>query len=111
MAEHTVSDLPFGLGRRMLTLEQTCQWFAVSETTIRGMVDRRTIPFRKVGSLLRFPEAELEDWSQPKPKEKGRDVSLVRVSSPRQRRQAGDSSLAGITYEPGRAATPTADCG
>lgn len=61
--------LPYGAGTRMLTLDQVCEWFQLPMKTVRGMVDRRSIPYRKVGQALRFPEAELEEWSRPKAKD------------------------------------------
>jgi len=61
--------LPYGAGTRMLTLEQVCEWFQLPVKTVRGMVDRRSIPFRKPGQALRFPEAELEEWSRPRAKD------------------------------------------
>jgi hypothetical protein len=29
---------------------------------------RRAVPYRKVGLLLRFPEAEVEEWTHPRPR-------------------------------------------
>ena len=51
----------------MLTIAEVAGWFRVPVKTVRGWVNRRTIPYRKVGDLLRFPEQELEVWSKPKP--------------------------------------------
>jgi excisionase family DNA binding protein len=62
------NGLPHGMGHRMLTIGEVAEWFRVPVTTVRGWVDRRRIPFRKVGELLRFPEGELEAWSRPAPK-------------------------------------------
>ena len=35
------------------------------ERLARKLVERNAIPYRKVGHLLRFPEAEIEVWSHP----------------------------------------------
>lgn len=49
----------YGAGARMLTLDQVCEWFGVTERHVRKLVERGAIPYRKVGRLLRFPEAEI----------------------------------------------------
>ncbi len=61
-------DLPYGKGTRMLTLEQLCEWLNITERHARKLVERNAIPYRKVGHLLRFPEAEVDDWSRPAPR-------------------------------------------
>ena len=58
-------SLAYGKGARMLTLEQLCEWLNITERHARKLVERGAIPYRKVGHLLRFPEAEIEAWSQP----------------------------------------------
>ena len=57
--------IPYGSANRMLTLSQLCDWFNITERHARRLVERRAIPYRKVGQLLRFPEAEVERWSRP----------------------------------------------
>jgi excisionase family DNA binding protein len=49
----------------MLTLAELCEWLNITERHARKLVERGAIPYRKVGRLLRFPEAEIEAWSQP----------------------------------------------
>jgi excisionase family DNA binding protein len=49
----------------MLTLPELCAWLNITERHARKLVERRAIPFRKVGHLLRFAEQEIEDWSRP----------------------------------------------
>lgn len=49
----------------MLTLDELCQWLNITERHARKLVERDAIPYRKVGRLLRFPEAEVEEWSHP----------------------------------------------
>jgi excisionase family DNA binding protein len=61
-------SLPYGQGRRMLTLTELCEWLNITERHARKLVERGAIPYRKVGHLLRFAEAEIEEWSQPQPR-------------------------------------------
>lgn len=63
-----MAELPYGRGNRMLTLAELCQWFNITERHARKLVERDAIPYRKVGHLLRFPEAEVEAWSHPLPR-------------------------------------------
>ncbi len=44
-----------------------CAWLNITERHARKLVERGAIPYRKVGHLLRFPEAEIEEWSRPRP--------------------------------------------
>lgn len=60
--------LPYGRGTRMLTLAELCEWLNITERHARKLVARRAIPYRKVGLLLRFPEAEVEEWTHPRPR-------------------------------------------
>jgi excisionase family DNA binding protein len=55
----------YGTGARMLTLGELCEWLNITERHVRKLVERDAIPYRKVGHLLRFPEAEIEEWSHP----------------------------------------------
>jgi excisionase family DNA binding protein len=58
-------DRVYGKGARMLTLNELCEWLNITERHARKLVERDAIPYRKVGHLLRFPEAEIEEWSHP----------------------------------------------
>jgi len=49
----------------MLTLAELCEWLNITERHVRKLVERDAIPYRKIGHLLRFPEAEIEAWSRP----------------------------------------------
>jgi excisionase family DNA binding protein len=73
-------DLPYGKGTRMLTLCELCAWLNITERHARKLVERRAIPYRKVGHLLRFPEAEVEDWCRPAPRPA--QVTGARVPEP-----------------------------
>ncbi len=64
-------DLPYGKGTRMLKLGELCEWLNITERHARKLVERKAIPYRKVGHLLRFPEAEVEDWCLPEPRSPG----------------------------------------
>jgi excisionase family DNA binding protein len=63
-----MTGLPYGQGDRMLMLSELCNWLNITERHARKLVERDAIPYRKVGHLLRFPEAEIEEWSRPKAK-------------------------------------------
>ena len=93
--------LPYGQGTRMLTAQQVSEWFAVPEKTVRGLVDRRTIPFRKIGQALRFPEAELEEWSRPKPKPGAGTTIPLRLPpiTPAARRGRGQGRTLNVSYD------------
>jgi excisionase family DNA binding protein len=60
------ADVPYGQGARMLALSELCEWLNITERHARKLVERDAIPYRKIGHLLRFPEAEIEEWSMPK---------------------------------------------
>jgi excisionase family DNA binding protein len=76
--------VPYGEGRRMLALPELCEWLNITEQHARKLVARDAIPYRKVGHLLRFPEAEVDQWSRPRPrriKHGERDPWPARVSA------------------------------
>ncbi len=85
-------NLPYGKGSRMLTLGELCEWLNITERHARKLVERNAIPYRKVGHLLRFPEAEVEDWCRPEP----RSVHVRATCSPERKEpvshRAGSSS-------------------
>jgi excisionase family DNA binding protein len=69
--------IPYGRGTRMLTLDELCSWLNITERHARKLVERDAIPYRKVGHLLRFPEAEVDDWCRPIPKSSAISASPV----------------------------------
>jgi excisionase family DNA binding protein len=78
----------FGTGTRMLTISELCEWLNITERHARKLVERDAIPYRKVGRLLRFPEAEIEEWSHPEQTttpQLSRHTSNTHIPSPRQR--------------------------
>jgi excisionase family DNA binding protein len=82
------SEVPYGEGRRMLSLCELCEWLNITERHARKLVARDAIPYRKVGHLLRFPESEVDKWSRPRPHcavEGTPDCGPVRVSARSQR--------------------------
>ena len=99
--------VPYGQGTRMLTLDQLCEWLNITDRHARKLVERDAIPYRKVGHLLRFAEAEIEEWSQPKPRRSptsdrsqgARRVSAIRKRSPA--RTVLPKSLIELTEEDG----------
>jgi len=52
---------------RLLKATEAAQILGVSILTIYGWTSSRKIPFRKVGRLLRFDQAELENWTRRDP--------------------------------------------
>ena len=98
--------VPYGQGTRMLALDQLCEWLNITDRHARKLVERGAIPYRKVGHLLRFAEAEIEEWSQPKPRRarprtgaKEPRVSAIRKRSPA--RTVLPKSLIELTEEDG----------
>jgi excisionase family DNA binding protein len=59
------TGVAYGKGSRMLTLDELCEWLNITQRHARKLIERDAIPYRKVGRLLRFPEAEIEEWSHP----------------------------------------------
>lgn len=62
----------------MLTLAELCAWLNITERHARKLVERDAIPYRKVGHLLRFPEAEIEEWSHPARRPVSQNVEVKR---------------------------------
>jgi excisionase family DNA binding protein len=83
-------NLPYGKGARMLTLAELCEWLNITERHARKLVERGAIPYRKVGHLLRFPEAEVDEWCRPAPRS-----SQVNVPHPRQPSEPASRRLRG----------------
>ena len=77
-------DHAYGKGARMLTLDELCEWLNITERHARKLVERDAIPYRKVGHLLRFPEAEIEEWSHPARRSRQRHVEGPRDASKQQ---------------------------
>jgi excisionase family DNA binding protein len=61
----TAGTAPAG---QWLTLAELCDWLNITERHARKLVARDAIPYRKVGRLLRFTPAEIEQWSKPGPR-------------------------------------------
>jgi excisionase family DNA binding protein len=78
----------------MLTLDELCEWLNITERHVRKMIERNAIPYRKVGHLLRFPEAEIEEWSHPDRRPRAQtEAPAGRACAPIQRRRAASSKL------------------
>lgn len=51
------------MSEKLLTLDEVCRKLGgVKPWTIRCWVSQRKIPYTKVGSLTRFPEAHIDEW-------------------------------------------------
>ena len=50
---------------RCLTVAEVAARYNTTAKHIRGLVQRKMIPHRKFGGVLRFDEAELEEWTKP----------------------------------------------
>jgi len=46
----------------LLTLAETAHWLRVNKATLYRLIQKRGIPFFKIGRLYRFDEAEVERW-------------------------------------------------
>ncbi len=64
---------------RWADLETTRDYLATSTSHMRRLVHERTIPFSKLGGLLRFDLDEIDAWLKTEPQQQGRR-SLRRVS-------------------------------
>lgn len=49
-------------GRNYMKTEQLCDYLQISRFTVYRLVNRREIPFVKVGKLTRFDKAEIDKW-------------------------------------------------
>lgn len=47
-----------------LTVAQVAAWLGLSEAAVRHRVQRKSMPFRRVGSSLRFDPVEIEAWTR-----------------------------------------------
>ena len=47
---------------KMLDVHAVADAIGVSEKTVRRLVARRSIPFHKIGPLVRFDEADIRAW-------------------------------------------------
>jgi excisionase family DNA binding protein len=90
----TGSPLSYGKGSRMLTLDELCEWLNITERHARKLVEREAIPYRKIGHLLRFPEAEIDEWSRPSPKPRKRPaVDVPQQRQPKKKRTSSSLAL------------------
>ena len=48
--------------RPLLTIAETAEHLAVSERTVRRLIDRQEIPALRIGSSIRVDQAELQAW-------------------------------------------------
>jgi excisionase family DNA binding protein len=76
----------------MLTLAELCDWLNITERHARKLVERGAIPYHKVGHLLRFAAAEVEEWSRPAPRSP-RPPARAIPEIPHQHRRTGRTVL------------------
>lgn len=50
------------MNRKYLNVKDLCKYIYRSESSVRKMVMRKEIPFRKVGSRVLFVEEEIDQW-------------------------------------------------
>lgn len=48
--------------KKFLNFTETSNYLNVKESWLRGAVFKKTIPFTKVGRLIRFDLEQLNDW-------------------------------------------------
>ena len=48
--------------RPLLTVEQAAEWLGMSPAAIRSMVQRRQVPYFKVGRRVRFDPDHVQRW-------------------------------------------------
>ena len=51
-----------GLPGRLLDIDELCAYTGLKKKTVYDKVYRRKIPFIKLGQLLRFRLADIDDW-------------------------------------------------
>jgi excisionase family DNA binding protein len=61
---------------RLLEIEEAADLLQVKKGTLYSWVSKGTIPFRKVGSLVRFHRGELLEWTKRERQEKQRRTKL-----------------------------------
>jgi len=76
----------------MLKLGELCEWLNITERHVRKLVEREAIPYRKIGHLLRFPEAEIEEWTRPARRKPPGRASHGRVGGAPAGRRSGSAS-------------------
>lgn len=47
---------------QLLKISETCSFLNVTESWLRRQIFLKTIPFKKVGRLIRFEKEELVQW-------------------------------------------------
>ncbi len=48
--------------KRLLTIKEASEYLGISVKGIYNMVNRRQIPFIKIGGRLRFDKIDLDNW-------------------------------------------------
>ena len=54
--------MPVVVNKRLLTVKETAEYLGVTTGSLYQMVHRRTVPFVKLGKVLRFDLKRLEEY-------------------------------------------------
>jgi len=52
--------------KKLLTIHELAELLAVTRSWVRSQIFKRTIPFIKVGALIRFDFHEIQKWIEDK---------------------------------------------
>lgn len=63
-AETNITRSQINQNHKLMKIDEAASFLGVTVRGLYDMVARRTIPFRKVGRLLRFDRDELTEWSK-----------------------------------------------
>jgi excisionase family DNA binding protein len=63
---------------RLMDVQEAATYLRIAPKTLYGLVSQRRIPFRKAGRRLLFLEAELLEWTQPRPDRRDKYADLSR---------------------------------
>ena len=50
----------------LMTIEEVCRKFQVTESCIRAWLHQRRIPSLRIGRLVRFKKQEIDNWLEEK---------------------------------------------
>ena len=60
--EKKVMAAPTPINRRLISIQEAATYTSLSVNTLYKMISRRAIPFVKVGRLVKFDLAKLDEW-------------------------------------------------
>ena len=50
--------------KELLTIDEISEYLGIKKSTLYSKVERREIPFYKIGHLIRFRKAEIDAWME-----------------------------------------------